>query len=234
MEGSHGDTAKLSSSSSSSSNIESIMDLFEVFRVGQVKQSELEGCAPEELRRKYTLLLPINSPEDLLHHKNNNNAALATFPKEGHMIVDKSRFQTLINDKVAQATDLNLRKLRAQADERIFRAEAALEKDRMAVAELLRSTIEMERGKLMELIEREKSKKKGEGEGEAAAKDKLMDSEELLVEMEKILLGQKRVLDVVFNSPFFRPRLEGEDEGEGGEETGKGEDEDTTPGSSED
>jgi len=130
------------------------------------------------------------------------------------MVVNKGNFQQLVNDKVSKAVDLSMRKLRAQADERIFHAHEVFDKDRIAIAQLLRANIDMERTKVLSIVNSaEEARKKGEA----------VDVDELLKKMSAILDEHQRVFDVLFTNPFFSEKssFDADEQGEGGEEREK-------------
>ena len=110
------------------------------------------------------------------------------------MVVDKSNFQRLVNDKVSKAVDLQVRKVRAQADERIFHAHEVFDRDRLAIAQLLKTNIELEEAKLGSLVEHALERRK-------AGED--VDADDLLKKLSSVLEDHKRVFTVLFSNPFF-------------------------------
>jgi len=108
--------------------------------------------------------------------------------------VDKSNFQRLVNDKVSKAVDLQVRKVRAQADERIFHAHEVFDRDRLAIAQLLKTNIELEEAKLGSLVEHALERRK-------AGED--VDADDLLKKLSSVLEDHKHVFTVLFSNPFF-------------------------------
>ncbi len=63
------------------------LDIFEVFKFGHASRQELEQMPLEQLRSRYTMLVPIDSKQQL-----QAAAELATVPKEGAHIFECFQF----------------------------------------------------------------------------------------------------------------------------------------------
>ncbi|MBE9002834.1 hypothetical protein IQ274_32790 [Nostoc sp. LEGE 12447] len=128
----------------------------------------------------------------------------------GHMVVDKASFQQMVTREVRKGVDTNLRQMRAQADERLFNAHDTLERDRFAVAELLKAAVEIERRQIRDLIEKGRKKKQEEVGSVSSSSGTGGGNEELLSSLERVLDDGQRKLDVIFTNPFFRKEEEEE------------------------
>lgn len=110
------------------------------------------------------------------------------------MVVDKNNFQRLVNDKVNKAVDLQMRKVRAQADEKIFHAHEVFDRDRLAIAHLLKTNIQLEEAKLMAIIDSALQRRRN---GDT------VDPDQLLKNLSASLEDHKRIFEVLFSNPFF-------------------------------
>ena len=97
------------------------VSIFEVFKVGVIpKTSITKGIPIEQIQKNFTLLVPVNTVDQILDP---NVTMLATLPKAGHMIVDESKFKSMVSQKIAKELDIKLREMKAQGDSRFFVAE---------------------------------------------------------------------------------------------------------------
>ena len=155
------------------------VSLFEVFRVGSLPKSELSSLSLNDVKSKFTLLVPV---EDVNQITNAN--MLATLPKEGHMIVDKNAYQKLLNEKVETA----VKDIKIQSDEKICKALEVVEKERREVAEILKATIQQQRKNLNNLI----------------AQSNASTLDDFVKQLKTTLAEQDQALSILFTSPLFR------------------------------
>ncbi len=79
--------APSSSESASAASSGPTLDIFEVFKFGHASRQELEQMPLEQLRSHYTMLVPIDSKQQL-----QAATELATVPKEGAHIFECFQF----------------------------------------------------------------------------------------------------------------------------------------------
>ncbi|KAH3761363.1 hypothetical protein Pelo_6762 [Pelomyxa schiedti] len=110
-------TATSTSTSSSASVGEGggSVDVFEVFRCGSATRNELMSTPEAQLKRTYTMLVPVTSHDQIMAP----GCALACVPKPGHMVIDQGQYEAKVRDTVARVMSQKAGELRAQRDERV-------------------------------------------------------------------------------------------------------------------
>ncbi|ELR20010.1 uncharacterized protein ACA1_113550 [Acanthamoeba castellanii str. Neff] len=115
-----------------------VVGFFEVFKMGHLSHAEVAALSTEELRSRYSLLVPV-SDRTQLQQAQPGGCQLAALPKPGHIVVDKTHFQ----DMMARE---------ARRDEPVFRAHDVFARDRQMIAALLRDKIGGQREQLRALV----------------------------------------------------------------------------------
>eukprot|EP01102_Stenamoeba_stenopodia_P001404 TRINITY_DN11204_c0_g1_i1.p1 TRINITY_DN11204_c0_g1~~TRINITY_DN11204_c0_g1_i1.p1 ORF type:complete len:203 (-),score=50.33 TRINITY_DN11204_c0_g1_i1:44-613(-) len=123
--------------------------VFEVYNVGSQPFDSLKEKSLAEIRAKFTILSPVESLDQL-----KPDVALATLPKEGHMIVDKTQFQDMLKRKISEALKQQELENRVKRDEKIFTAMEVFESDKLAISEFLKVLINREREVIAETTRR--------------------------------------------------------------------------------
>lgn len=112
--------------------------VFEVFRVGSTSREELASQEDlVSLRKKYSILSPIESLEQL--RGENQNFELATVAPPTHMIVDKNSFASLMKQRIGEAIAEKEKEIRLIADDKVVHAAERIHKDRVLMASMFKA-----------------------------------------------------------------------------------------------
>ena len=196
------------------------LEVFEVFRVAALSRHELQNLPEAELRRRFSLLQPVTSAEQLASCE-----MIATLPKDGHMVVSRTKLHEMMSERLSLALRDHMQKIRARADEALFRAHEVrccsnpiqpaiqsmrvcvcesnqhgtcmqvFESDRIEISTLLQSVVETQHSKL-DAVVKDANDKKQRGE--------TLDAEALLASVTELLEQQRKQLDILFTNPYFR------------------------------
>jgi len=167
-----------------------VVDIFEVFKTKHISKNQLSEIPIEQLRRKYTRLLSLDSKDQLVDCN-----ALAIVSDPNHIVVDKAKFQEMIAKKVKQQVDIELTK-------RTDRNQEAIDELKSAAAQLFSDT----RSKLSVSIKKEihtqhasTCLKVNDLFGEES------DVKNLKEKILKLLEEERIIIDQIFENPMLDP-----------------------------
>jgi len=173
----------------SSSGGGSVVDVFEVFMLKHVQKSDLESLTLENLRGKYTQIIPISSKEQV---QNGNCNALAVVPNSNHMVVDKSKFQDMVTKQIKQKLDIELNKLtenqKSTIDNLKNEAFQLFEDERRKLNDVVRKRVNEERSRTRDIITK--------------LLESETDSKVLKRLIEQRLEEEEKVINAVFEDPL--------------------------------
>jgi len=174
---------------SSSGGGGSVVDVFEVFMLKHVQKSDLESLTLENLRGKYTQIIPISSKEQV---QNGNCNALAVVPNSNHMVVDKSKFQDMVTKQIKQKLDIELNKLtenqKSTIDNLKNEAFQLFEDERRKLNDVVRKRVNEERSRTRDIITK--------------LLESETDSKVLKRLIEQRLEEEEKVINAVFEDPL--------------------------------